>query len=96
MLTEVEHGRRPDEGHEVNPRREGQHAHQDERRVADAAAKHHDAEEASEENQRAGGVPITHLEVERQRGEAQQTPKCKREEGQINVHCSVYKNTAFM
>ena len=60
-LTQVEHVGCRDEGHEVNSRCERQHADQDERRVADAAAKHHDTQEAGQEDGAARCVPITHL-----------------------------------
>lgn len=71
-LTEVEHVRRRDEGHEENPRGERHHADQDEHHVAEAATKHDDAEETGEENHAAGGVPITHLEEDRKWNEYRQ------------------------
>lgn len=71
-LTEVEHVGRRDEGHDVNSRGERQHADQDERHVADAAAKRDDTEEAGEENRAACCVPVTHLEQVRQRNKAKE------------------------
>lgn len=63
-LTEVEHVRRRDEGHEVDSRGEGHHSDQDERSVSDAAAKQHDTQKAGEENGAAGCVSVTHLKGE--------------------------------
>lgn len=64
-LTEVEHVRRRDEGHEVDSQGERQHANQDDRDVADgAAAEQHDAEETGEEDRGACCVPVTNLEKE--------------------------------